>query len=118
MVPGMVTYFWLTPTRTGTFDALCEQLCGARTYHARPGVVDEEKDFQAWSPRNRHMRRRAPQRRRCRGSQASYSVCSACHGSQGEGNPQLNAPNSPSGGLVPGTAIAGFQNRNTPAAAR
>ena len=22
MVPGMVTYFWFTPTRTGTFDVL------------------------------------------------------------------------------------------------
>jgi len=28
MVPGMVTYFWLTPTRTGRYDVLCEQLCG------------------------------------------------------------------------------------------
>ena len=32
MVPGSVTYFWLTPTRTGTFDALCAELCG--TGHA------------------------------------------------------------------------------------
>src|ERR1700730_15987538 len=26
MVPGMVTYFWFTPTRTGSFNVLCEQL--------------------------------------------------------------------------------------------
>ena len=28
MVPGMVTYFWFTPIRTGTFDVLCFELCG------------------------------------------------------------------------------------------
>ena len=28
MVPGMVTYFWITPIRTGTFDVLCAELCG------------------------------------------------------------------------------------------
>lgn len=28
LVPGMVTYFWLTPTRTGTFQILCAELCG------------------------------------------------------------------------------------------
>ena len=27
-VPGMVTQIWLTPTRTGSFDILCEELCG------------------------------------------------------------------------------------------
>jgi cytochrome c oxidase subunit II len=28
LVPGMVTYFWLTPTRTGTYEILCAELCG------------------------------------------------------------------------------------------
>ena len=32
MIPGMVTYFWFTPTRTGTFEVLCAELCG--TGHA------------------------------------------------------------------------------------
>ncbi len=27
LVPGQVTYFWFTPTRTGTFDILCFELC-------------------------------------------------------------------------------------------
>ena len=49
MVPGMVTYFWLTPTRTGSFDALCEQLCGTAHFTMRARViVEDEKDFQAW----------------------------------------------------------------------
>ncbi|HMD29266.1 MAG TPA: cytochrome c oxidase subunit II, partial [Steroidobacteraceae bacterium] len=49
MVPGMVTYFWLTPTRVGSFDALCEQLCGTAHFTMRGRVVvDTEQDFQAW----------------------------------------------------------------------
>jgi cytochrome c oxidase subunit II len=31
MVPGMVTYFWMTPIRTGTFDVLCAE--GAAGWH-------------------------------------------------------------------------------------
>jgi cytochrome c oxidase subunit 2 len=49
MVPGMITYFWLTPTRTGTFEILCFELCGVGHYGMRGKVVvDEESDFQAW----------------------------------------------------------------------
>src|SRR3989338_2088385 len=32
LVPGMVTYIWLTPTKTGTYDILCEELCGMAHY--------------------------------------------------------------------------------------
>lgn len=42
MVPGMVTYFWVTPTRTGTFDVLCFELCGIGHYAMRSVVVVEE----------------------------------------------------------------------------
>ncbi len=49
MVPGMVTYFWFTPTRTGTFDALCFELCGVGHYAMRARVVvEEESAYQAW----------------------------------------------------------------------
>ena len=49
MVPGMVTYFWLTPTKTGAFDILCFELCGIG-HHAMRGtvVVEQESAFQAW----------------------------------------------------------------------
>ncbi|MDX1483025.1 MAG: cytochrome c oxidase subunit II [Alphaproteobacteria bacterium] len=49
MVPGMVTYFWLKPTRTGKFDILCFELCGVG-HHAMRGkvVVDSASDYQAW----------------------------------------------------------------------
>jgi len=49
MVPGTVTYFWLTPTRTGTFDVLCFELCGIGHYAMRGTVVvEDESDYQAW----------------------------------------------------------------------
>lgn len=49
MVPGMVTYFWLTPTRTGTFEILCFELCGLGHPNMRGVVVvEEESDYQTW----------------------------------------------------------------------
>ena len=49
MVPGMVTYFWIKPIRTGTFDVLCAELCGAAHYQMRAKViVDEEREYRAW----------------------------------------------------------------------
>jgi len=49
MVPGMVTYFWFVPTRTGTFEALCFELCGLGHANMRGKVVVEtESDYQAW----------------------------------------------------------------------
>jgi len=49
MVPGMITYFWITPIRTGTFDVLCFELCGTGHYAMRGYVVvEEESAYQAW----------------------------------------------------------------------
>ena len=49
MVPGLVTFFWLIPTRTGTFDILCAELCGTGHYAMRGNViVEEESAYQAW----------------------------------------------------------------------
>jgi len=49
MVPGMITYFWLTPTRTGTFDIMCFELCGVGHYSMRSNVVVETKEsFEEW----------------------------------------------------------------------
>ena len=49
LVPGAVTFFWFIPTRTGTFDILCFELCGVG-HHAMRGsvVVEEESAFEAW----------------------------------------------------------------------
>jgi cytochrome c oxidase subunit 2 len=94
MVPGMVTYFWLIPTRTGSFDALCEQLCGTAHFTMRARViVDTEKDFEAWlATQPTYAQTRAAAAGDAAAGQATYALCSTCHGVQGEGNPQLNAP--------------------------
>ena len=49
LMPGLVTYFWFTPTRTGTFEVLCAAFCGVG-HHAMRGsvVVEKESDYQAW----------------------------------------------------------------------
>lgn len=49
MVPGMITFYWATPTRPGTFDILCFELCGIGHHDMRGIVVAEEQaDFDAW----------------------------------------------------------------------
>ncbi|MEQ8448704.1 MAG: cytochrome c oxidase subunit II [Nitratireductor sp.] len=49
MVPGTVTFFWFTPTRTGTFDVLCAELCGTGHGYMRGTVmIDTEEDYQVW----------------------------------------------------------------------
>jgi len=49
MIPGSVTYFWITPTRTGTFDVLCAELCGQGHAIMRGRVVVQtEAEYQAW----------------------------------------------------------------------
>ena len=49
IVPGMVTYFWFIPTRTGTYEVLCAELCGVG-HHTMRGtvVVEEESAYQEW----------------------------------------------------------------------
>ncbi len=49
MIPGTVTYFWLTPTRDGTFDILCAEYCGVGHANMRGTVVVEDAAKQkAW----------------------------------------------------------------------
>jgi len=49
MVPGLVTFYWLTPIRTGDFEVLCAEFCGTGHYVMRGRVfVDEEKKYNQW----------------------------------------------------------------------
>ena len=49
MVPGVVTYYWFTPIRTGNFEILCMEYCGTGHYAMRGRVlVDEQKDYKEW----------------------------------------------------------------------
>ncbi len=94
LVPGMVTYQWFTPTVPGTYEILCEELCGAGHFAMRGKiVVDEPEAYQAWLARQPTFA--ATQARPVGNATAgagNFAVCSACHGAQGEGNLQLNAP--------------------------
>ncbi len=94
LVPGLVTYVWFTPTRTGKFDVLCEELCGIAHFAMRGKVVvDEEPAFQAWL---RSYPTFAQTMAQAAGDAAAgkelFTVCAGCHGAQGEGNPAVNAP--------------------------
>jgi cytochrome c oxidase subunit II len=94
LVPGMVTYMWLTPTRTGAFDVLCEELCGVGHFAMRGRVVvDEPADYRAWLAQQptyaQLLARPAPD---ATAGQATFATCIACHGANGEGNETLNAP--------------------------
>ncbi len=94
LVPGLTTYMWLEPTKVGEYEVLCEELCGI-AHHAMRGRVhvDEPADYQAWldsQPTFGEIQARAAGDPAL--GAASYAVCSACHGAQGEGQLALNAP--------------------------
>ena len=94
LVPGMQTFLWLTPTVEGRFEILCEEHCGMAHYTMRGAVVVEQpEDFQAWldsKPTYGELLDK-PEGDATLGA-ASYAVCAACHGQQGEGMQALNAP--------------------------
>ncbi|MDN3921231.1 cytochrome c oxidase subunit II [Roseateles violae] len=49
MVPGLVTTYWFTPTKTGRYESMCAQLCGVGHANMRGlVVVDSPADYQAW----------------------------------------------------------------------
>jgi cytochrome c oxidase subunit 2 len=94
MVPGLVTYVWFTPTRTGSFDSFCEQLCGIAHFAMRGRVVvDEEGAFQAWlNGYPTYAQFKAQVAGDAAAGKPLFTLCSSCHGAQAEGNPALNAP--------------------------
>ena len=48
-LPGLITYYWFTPTKTGDFEILCAEYCGTGHYAMRGKVlVDESKDYLNW----------------------------------------------------------------------
>ncbi|HIG40488.1 MAG TPA: c-type cytochrome [Gammaproteobacteria bacterium] len=94
LVPGLVSYLWLTPTRTGTFEILCEELCGIAHFTMRGKViVDEQKDFDNWLGKQITFKEsQAIGEGDAIAGRSSYIICSTCHGPQGEGNIALNSP--------------------------
>ena len=48
-LPGIVSYYWFTPTKTGKYEILCAEFCGTGHYGMRGTVlVDEKKDYNNW----------------------------------------------------------------------
>lgn len=94
LVPGMVTYQWFTPTVAGTYEVLCEELCGVGHFAMRSKViVESEAEFATWldaQPTFAETQAR-PVGDATRGA-TSFSVCLACHGNQGQGNPPTDQP--------------------------
>lgn len=49
MVPGMVSYFWFTPTVIGKYEILCAEYCGIGHYNMRGNViVEDQATFDQW----------------------------------------------------------------------
>jgi cytochrome c oxidase subunit 2 len=49
LMPGLVSYFWFTPTRTGEFDVLCAAFCGIGHPQMRSKlIIESESDFRNW----------------------------------------------------------------------
>ena len=48
-LPGIITYYWFIPEKTGDYEILCAEYCGTGHYAMRGKVlVDEEKDYSNW----------------------------------------------------------------------
>jgi len=94
LVPGTETFLWFTPTRPGTFDILCEELCGIGHFAMRGRViVDNQEDFQTWlDAQPTFAQSQDFSTGNPANGQAAYAVCGSCHGQKGEGNEALNAP--------------------------
>lgn len=94
LVPGTITHLWFTPTKTGTFDVLCEELCGVAHFAMRGRVVVEEDPvFQAWIAAQPTFAQSVAQSGGdAAAGKAAFAICAACHGAGAEGNKALNAP--------------------------
>ena len=48
-LPGIITYYWFTPTKAGDYEILCAEYCGTGHYAMRGKVfVDEKQDYSNW----------------------------------------------------------------------
>jgi len=86
LVPGLVTYFWFKPIRTGSFEVLCAELCGVG-HHAMRGVVvvDNKVDYQAWLQKQTTFAQSLTQARNGKGHNVSPARRAALPGSRAQG---------------------------------
>ena len=85
---------WFDPTVEGTYDILCEELCGIGHFVMRGSVtVESQAEFDAWlASQPTFAETQAISEPDMAAGQAAYAICASCHGAQGEGNQALNGP--------------------------
>lgn len=93
-VPGQVSYIWAEPQKEGSYDLLCEELCGVGHYAMRGRViVDSEEAYATWlADQPTFAETQAELNTDLAAGEATYAVCSSCHGLNAEGNKALHAP--------------------------
>lgn len=94
LVPGLATRVWFTPTKTGTYNLNCQELCGTGHF-AMLGrvVIDEQPAFDSWLDTwPTFAQSLAKSAGDATAGASLFAVCSSCHGAQGEGNPAMHAP--------------------------
>ncbi|GGX79861.1 hypothetical protein GCM10007160_04110 [Litchfieldella qijiaojingensis] len=93
-IPGQTSYFWLTPTKTGEFEAVCAELCGIGHFAMRGRVeVVDQQTFDEWlagKPTFGELAAREPGDPEA--GAEHFARCVACHGPQGGGKQETNAP--------------------------
>lgn len=94
LLPGQVSYIWLTPTVEGEFNIMCAELCGIGHFAMRGEVrVVGEEEFQSWLEQQTTFgelqAREAPD---LAAGERHYGTCVSCHGEDGQGNRDLNSP--------------------------
>lgn len=61
LMPGLVSYFWFTPTRVGTFEILCAGFCGVGHPQMRGNIVIEpDADYRAWLQKQQSFAQLSP----------------------------------------------------------
>jgi len=93
-VPGQVSYIWAEPKEEGSYDLLCEELCGVGHYAMRGRVVvDSDEAYNAWlADQPTFAETQAHLSTGLAAGAAAYAVCSSCHGANAEGNKAMHAP--------------------------
>jgi cytochrome c oxidase subunit II len=94
MVPGMVSYFWFTPTRLGRYEVLCAEYCGVAHFNMRGRLIVEEAEaFEQWGGGQQTFAqslRAAPPSAASlldKGRQLAQNLgCLACHSLDGSAN--------------------------------
>ena len=99
LVPGMITHLWLTPTVPGSYEILCEELCGVAHFAMRGRVVvTPREEFDAWlAAMPTFSQTQALAKADPAAGAGQYAVCTACHGpvGRGESRPQRAAARGP-----------------------